>query len=403
MAKGSVEKGKGADFNVFIFGILGTVLVLCIVWLVAHNFLSWAMVRSRQHELAMIGWVAHFFVGENAPQIFAQAYSESSTFNLTFASTLQVMRESGVYTRWLYIPVLAGLAVGLFLYAPTAKFKRSHTMKSLAKQESVLWPEIAPVLNQNLVSGDITKGPWRVSQTEWEFARHHKLVAFPPSDGEEFIQVPGGAKERHTPREQLDRDAARDLFVLQLGPRWEGAKRLPSYAKGIYAALAIRCAALPLTNTKAIEALLAESNVVFRRMAKGYADAGGDVKKVDFSWADAILDKYAGERVLKMLEVRHAYVFTLLATLLQISRSNGVVAASLFVWLRPVDRRMWYMLNNVGGYTFVPESAGIAAHWLTEKEVGVRLLYPSVEEAVNGLELSLQEYVEEDADEALFK
>lgn len=403
MAKGGGEKGKGADFTVFLLLVGGIGLLMVMFWLIGHNFLSWAMVRSRQHEMAAMGWVLHLFVGENAPQVFAEAYSQSQTVNLSFASTLQVMRESGIYTRWLFVPILFGLGFFLFMYAPTAKYKKSHTMKSLAQQEAAVWPEISPVIDQNLVKGDITKGPWRVSQTEWEFARAHSLVVFPVTTVEEQFTVPGGAKENDAPREQLNREAAHSLFVEQLGPLWKGTKRLPPFIRGIYAALAIRCSSLKLTDSKQIQALLAESDAAFRRMAVDYTVAKGDLSKMDFSWADAAIEKYKDLQLLQMLEVRHAYVYTLMATLLQIARSNGVIGASMFIWLRPVDRRLWYTLNNTGGYTFVPECAGISAHWLTEKEIGVKLLYPSVSEAVVGLERSLQDYIEEDANEALFK
>ena len=57
----------------------------------------------------------------------------------------------------------------------------------------------------------------------------------------------------------------------------------------------------------------------------------------------------------------------LIASLLEMARIDGVLASAEFLWLKPVDRRMWYMLNCVGRQTAVAEIAGLFAHWQAEK------------------------------------
>lgn len=412
MAKNSAEKGKGADTTVFAFGIFGGLILLWVLWFIAHNFLSWTMVRSRELELAAIGFLAHFLVGENAPENFAHYYAQITTINLSFASTLQIMRESGLYARWLLAPPVFLIGVVLFWYAPTAKFKKNYTMRSLAKQESKIWPEISPVIELNLVKGDIKKGPWGISQTEWEFARKHKLVKAPDSQHKTVHQVPGAARLKYVPganeeeidtRERLDKDLARSKFIEQLGAQWLGIHRAAPYVRGIYAACLVRIVAKDFTDINKIAKHITESNNLFRTMAKEYATYGGDVSRMDFSGADRIIATYKDHPVVKMMDARHAYTYTLMASMLHVSRKNGVVASAMFIWLRPVDRRLWYILNNVGGYTYFPECAGIAAHWLTERGVGVALIYPCVEEAVLGLEIALKDYIEVDDYEILFE
>ena len=88
---------------------------------------------------------------------------------------------------------------------------------------------------------------------------------------------------------------------------------------------------------------------------------------------------------------RHAYVLTTMATLLQMARTDGVVATADFLWLKPVDRRLWYMLNSIGRQTVVPEISGPYAHWLAEKKIGRPLVAPMVKEAVTGLEAAVAE------------
>lgn len=75
------------------------------------------------------------------------------------------------------------------------------------------------------------------------------------------------------------------------------------------------------------------------------------------------------------------------------ARADGVQASSDFLWLKPIDRRMWYVLNTVGRQTPFVEAAGVFAHWRAEKEMGKRIVVPMVEEATNALELALKEIV----------
>ena len=80
-----------------------------------------------------------------------------------------------------------------------------------------------------------------------------------------------------------------------------------------------------------------------------------------------------------------------MATMLEIARSDGVLASSEFLWLKPVDRQLWFMLNSVGRQTAVGEIAGGIAHWLAEKKVGRALRTPMIKEAVNSLAAALED------------
>jgi intracellular multiplication protein IcmP len=89
----------------------------------------------------------------------------------------------------------------------------------------------------------------------------------------------------------------------------------------------------------------------------------------------------------------HAYVLTVMAAMLVGARDDGVQSSADFLWLKPVDRKLWYMLNTVGRQTPFAEVAGVYAHWLAEKEAGKRMLVPMVEEATKALEIALKEVV----------
>jgi intracellular multiplication protein IcmP len=98
---------------------------------------------------------------------------------------------------------------------------------------------------------------------------------------------------------------------------------------------------------------------------------------------------------------QHAFVNTVMASMLMTARNDGVLASADFLWLKLVDRQLWFMLNSVGRKTPFAEVAGIFAHWHAELLLGQPIKIPVIEEAINGLELAISEviYVPEEGSE----
>jgi intracellular multiplication protein IcmP len=115
--------------------------------------------------------------------------------------------------------------------------------------------------------------------------------------------------------------------------------------------------------------------------------------KLDFSGADELCKKHHDTKLIQQIVNAHAYLLPVMAEMLEAARSDGVQASADFLWLKPVDRRLWYMLNTVGRQTPFVEVAGPFAHWVAEKEMGKRLLVPMVEEATNALEIALKDII----------
>lgn len=373
---GGGEKGD-AETNMLFMGI-AIILVLVGAWMLFGPRYSSTMGILRRYEM-----IPFAFLFSKAGSIYAELVRIDGA-SLSFTTTLAMLSSSGFYVRWLYIPILPVLAIIMLTRSTRGRYQRQHTMATLAKQESAIWPEIAPIVGKQdlLMKGDEHTGDWAVALTEWEFADKHKLAVRPVADGK---ILPGGAVEV-----AVNRDAARAVFVKQLGPRWSGAAKLSKHRRGLYAAFLLRIAG------ESDEGLR-----VLRLMAKSFAVGG--LEKMDTSFADGVIAKYGKhEHVLRAIS-QHDYVFTVMATLLQLSRADGVLASPMFIWLKTCDRGLWYMLNNVGRYAFHVECAGTASHWLFEKTVGQACPTPMVEKAIDGLKMGLQEYTEDDALDRLYK
>jgi len=88
------------------------------------------------------------------------------------------------------------------------------------------------------------------------------------------------------------------------------------------------------------------------------------------------------------LPKRHAFLETAMISLLVWCRQEGGVLASAdFLWLKPVNRTLWYALNNAGrgGNAYHIEAAGLMSHWHMECSRGKAIYVPAVEPAVTAI------------------
>ena len=107
----------------------------------------------------------------------------------------------------------------------------------------------------------------------------------------------------------------------------------------------------------------------------------------------SVLQKHQDHKKVQAILKQHRFVLTMMASMLVAARQDGVLAAADFLWLKVVDRRLWFMLNTMGRKTPFPEVAGAFAHWQTELQFGSPIRIPMVEEAVNGLALAMTEII----------
>ena len=283
----------------------------------------------------------------------------SDPTKVSFNSFMILNKVIGGWTRWISTPLLIGLAALAYFKFANRKFTHIYTMKSLSEAEKNNWPEIMPVLSIDLVKQDIEEGPWAMAKTPLNFCKENNLIS------------PTVVDQRNVWK--LDRGTAHRLLTIQIGPLWTSVFDLPIHMKALVVIFIARAER--------------ERDIARKFLGQIARSAGGG--KLDFSGVEEQLKKFSNSKILRWLPPRHAYVYTMMASLLDISRSDGVLATAEFLWLKPVDRRLWYVLNTVGRQTAVVEVAGAHAHWLTEKKLGRALRTPMVDEAVNALEASM--------------
>ena len=180
---------------------------------------------------------------------------------------------------------------------------------------------------------------------------------------------------------ELDEEAAERSFARQLGPSWQGIEQAPYHVQAIMV-----MSALNFQRDKKINALrekLTEIHVL------RFASAEQETREV--------LSKYLKDKTLVDLinqrAGKHAFLNTAVVGVYGAGGpmrewgggEAGVLATSMFRWLKAIDRTLWYCLNNVGRRAYHIEGAGVVSHFQAERISKQPLIDPYMEDAIDGL------------------
>lgn len=277
--------------------------------------------------------------------------------------TIKEVAEVGGYvSRFIDAPIL--LIIGFLTYKvwklnPTKKFTRVFNMQTLKESEAKLWPYITPVLDIDFMAEPFDKGPYAMAMNPYDYAVKYKLLQ----------------DERNV--SSLDKVKAEKIFVSQLGRLWDGFDKLKKHEKALFLTMAAHGCGDKNGAMKAVAIMAETSTKDHRKMPK-------------FDFIDELV-KYAENPKVKEICQKHSYVYTVMAQMMEFSRTTGVFPPSYLIWLKPRDRTLWYVLNCVGRQVSFVETAGIFGHWKAEQMAEHKLDAPFVSKAVDGLERALSE------------
>jgi intracellular multiplication protein IcmP len=364
---GQQQQEGSLDF-LWISGFI--ILLICAVWWLFSAEVVAFVFAVRTAEANVILFVINIFrhIYPIDPYALQQwiVFMQSADDSMVKLSTLgQVSEAIGYYVK--YLSVFAGMFFVLFLtFVHTgARFITAYTMNSLFDKESETnWPFAISAMEEDLVKQNINEGPFALSKTPMRFAKDEDLLDITQAYGEYTVQ--------------LRKDKAQHVFALQMGQLWGSIDKLPVHVQVLFAIFAAKAN----QDTKSANAFLRQ-----------IAESSSQSNTLDFKGYRSLLYKHIRSRLVGVAISPHAYVLTVMASMLELARTDGVVASSEFLWLKMVDRPLWYMLNNVGRQTAFPEVSGPFGHWKVEKKLRRPLKTPMVGEAVEALDEALKQIV----------
>jgi len=376
--------GQGDDKNsMAILWVIGFVFIIGLVtWMAFSEQLKYIFIKIRWLEMYLVS-LPFSLVPDSITSLAALKKEVMDTLLVTQKiqpdqlTTDYAAQLSAIAGKFLRIPITICLALFCYLmYGRNVKmrYRKHYDMFSLAAQECAVWPQINPVLNAKIEEAIINEGPWAMGQSPLEFCKHYNLITIKPEISNSSLYK--GPKFNMI----LNKSRANRVFASQLGKLWNGPERLPLHKRALFAAFVAR----GCRDTEAARNLLLQIN---------RSCAAGKLENLDFSGADALWKKHIHERGITDILKVHAYESTVFMALLLYAREDGVCATADFLWLKPFDRKFWYMLNNVGRQTAFCEAAGVHAHFLAERALHRALGVPIVDEATESLELALNDII----------
>jgi intracellular multiplication protein IcmP len=366
-------QGGEADNSLAALWIIGGIfLFLGFIWYFFSDYIVAFVLTIRSWEISLIKLVIpdQWTGGLDSARAMIHTAEATQFKQTTFGQVQTISSSVGWYLRFPTIIIMCILAILLYKQDVISQFKKTYSMKKLRDAEVQNWPQIMPIVKLDLVHEDLDQGAWAMSMTPMQFAKKNNLLLIEKITKPDF-------KSRGGHNATLNREEARRIFSMQLGAFWQDSQALPIHARALFAVFAARMAGDRDEPAK----LLAQ---ISRSSLTG---------KLNFSGADNLLKKHANLKQVQTIISKHAYVYTVMASMIEQSREDGVVPTSDFLWLKPLDRKLWYVLNTVGRQTPFVEIAGVFAHWVAEKEFSHRLNVPMIEEAVNGLAEAIKEVI----------
>ena len=364
---GQQQNAQGMD-GLYIAAFI--VIFAIIIWWKFKSQLVTFILNIKYYEIIMVEDVLDLlldvtsWIGLPQPDVASLERTQNLILDgLSFPSQVSlkeigiISSDVGYYTSipLFLISILLGSA--LFIYHSASRSCSVYNMKKLRLQENAIWPQFSPILHENLVDVDIDEGHWRMSEQPMQFAKKYNLLEEYVKDGKLLAKV--------------KREAAVEVFSAQMGPIWDSrVDTQPPYIQALFAAFAAKAE----DDGEACKVLLYQ---ISKSSLSG---------KLDFSGTRQLLHKHIKSKKVGRAAGPHAYVLTMMASMLELARGDGVLATSEFLWLKSIDRKLWYMLNNVGRRTAFPEVSGPFAHWIVEKRLRRPLKVPVVVTAVDALE-----------------
>jgi hypothetical protein len=401
------------DMLMIVGGVIALVaLLFAVIWFSFHPYISAVAVKAAWWCLPVIEATHRFSNDIGIPagiintlipkEVIADLPSlkywlpRSDPSQIDFKQFVNLLEIVGYCTR-IFTPFIAIAAVVyIWKRSKAARLSRVMNIFILARYTMMQFPQIRPAVMENLIKQNPDEGYFRREESPIRYALKNGLITaykvdfkgalipeiitptfnkgLSKKEGYEYVidNYSKGISKLHN-RCILDRKKTEEIFIKQLGKAWTGSSDLPPFVRGLYAALiSFACADKDLCFN-----LLDQFNRSWRPPKKK-----NNVAHIDITGVDAVIEKHEGSERIQEIISNHAYVTTVMARLLEAAREKGRLGTSLFIWLKVIDRTLWYALNQEGGQCGWTEAAGPRAHKLAEKAVKGPLFKPYVETAV---------------------
>jgi intracellular multiplication protein IcmP len=356
-------------FNLIVV-VLGCVIGGWLLWGAFHIEVSSAVLALLDHQVAFTRLFTHRF------DVMDRQIRTIDPDSATLGDLYRASRAIGMFFRLPAAALLLVLAASCGAWAAPARYRRAFDLDDLLREQAKSFPPSAAIVGRRL----------HLSKPAVGMPRPADYALTPEEWIARFATGSGGG---------FDETAARRVLRHQLGPRWHGIAQASPQVRAMFAVFALH---LARRRTEALR-LLGD-------LSPGLSGPDGEqpegperplaLPAAALAEADKVLRDDLLVAPALAIANRHAYANTALMALLNAARLQaGVLATAQFVWLKLVDRPLWYALSSLGfespgvGRSLHPnprvEALGARDHWAAERLAGGPTVEPSLDRAVDAL------------------
>ncbi|MFX4300046.1 hypothetical protein [Pseudosulfitobacter pseudonitzschiae] len=338
-----------------------------------------------------------------------------------------VLTAAGICAMPIYLPFMIYAGTAGRMFRPDIKYKTPYTLDNMIWTQSEHWltsrvaRHVNPLKMPEVSAGVLARGV--TEKTEGRKSKHRScghLISLAPEiyaplpwhralRPEEWLvatglcldqkqvdaarerswSYPDGLLESRDMWHNLTLETLKEAFSAQLRYPWSGYEPLRPVHKAVAAVMCLFYD-YDINGGNALLNDIGAINDGVRSktgaMDKALTDEAGFMERID-----KILTGKAGKQMLEVAN-RHAWVESAFPAMLTFARKDrGVLPAAAFLWLKSEDRRLWYILNNVGSEAVMVEAAGALGHFRAEMQIGKPIRRPHVYQAARAM---LEDYLD---------
>jgi len=409
-----MANNNSGDANAILYivglSIMGALFMGYVFWTFFHEQLVYVVRPVSYYCLLFIGWlykimfdsgISNSIILQLLPYEILVDYDKlvfwipnSSNESVEFKEFVVMLEIIGHATKFSILILLPSSIYFLIKYSKAARLTNLMNIEKLARYNMKYFPQIRPAIIENLKDKDPDNGPYRREDSPIRFAIKNKLIRAYKKDYKGNLlnetSIPTFDKSKSKDQEYtyinddysvdipelhgsiiLDEDRTKQVFEKQLGYIFKGVENLDNFTKSLFAVFIAQSSADKDTAHK----LLAQFNRSWNPGKKNSPPS------INTKGVDSVINKYIGNKLVNETIDKHAYITTVMMALLRSARTKGKLLSCHFIWLKSVNRTLWYCLNAEGGQCAWTEAAGPRSHLLAEISCNGPLYKPFVDNA----------------------
>ncbi len=377
---------KREGFFLLVF-VISAVLLFALPWLYERNAES---INGALLSMAKLQLKLYIPFSEEAARAHAKLESLHAGA-LSWALITKILAYCGTWVRFPLAGLLCLLGIASIFMGKTSSLVRKFNMESLLQNNAESFACLRPIVGRGkylLSAKSYDQGLWCMAQSPLQFAIVQELLTNSEGNALEAQDVLVNGLANHDSaafgKAVFESEKAATALEAQLGNARQEFAELSPCKKVLIASFMAYADGNKQGCLDVLDAVATHYNEKNDSAFCPLFKQESFLQKVTF-----LHERHVGILQDSLVQKHIHYELPFFMALLTRARKKGVLASSQFIWLRPLDRPLWYALHQCGGHTAWAEALAPWAHYMAEEKAQKTLTTPHISRGVSALHKAL--------------